>query len=102
MNRFYSPDEDIIFFNERYEKDEFIVMFEELNVPFSKGDILNAIKQLKTNRSGGPDRILNEFFIHGKSILTTTLCNLLKKKLRKGTFSRALDRGLFNSTPQKR
>ena len=59
-------------------------MFEELNVPFSKEDILNAIKQLKTNRSGGPDR--NEFFIHGKNILTTTLCNLFNKIYEKGHF----------------
>ena len=63
-------------------------MFEELNVPFSKEDILNAIKQLKTNRSEGPDRILNEFFIHGKNILTTTLCNLFNKIYEKGHFQR--------------
>ena len=63
----------------------YTVLFEELNLPLSKEDILNAIKQLKTNRSGGPDRILNEFFIHGKDIVTT-LCNLFNKIYEKGHF----------------
>lgn len=31
LDPFYSPDEDIIYFNERYENNEFSVMFEELN-----------------------------------------------------------------------
>ena len=41
-------------------------MFEELNVDFSQGEILKAISQLKTNRSGGPDHIIDEFIVHGK------------------------------------
>ena len=31
----FSPDEDILYFNERYEKDEFYIMFDELNQDFS-------------------------------------------------------------------
>ena len=31
---FYSPDEDILFFNERYERNEFNIKFEELNIDF--------------------------------------------------------------------
>ena len=31
---FFTPDEDIIHFNERYEKNEFRLMFEELNLDF--------------------------------------------------------------------
>ena len=31
---FYSPDEDVIYFNERYENNEFAIKFEELNVVF--------------------------------------------------------------------
>ena len=52
---FYSPDEDILFFNERYERNEFNIMFEELNIDFSQDEILKAISQLKTNKSRGPD-----------------------------------------------
>ena len=53
-----STDEDIIFFNERYEQNEFDIMFEELNTFFSQEEILKAISQLKTNKSGGPDKIV--------------------------------------------
>ena len=35
---------------------------------FHRGEILKAISQLKTNRSGGPDHIINEFIVHGKHI----------------------------------
>ena len=31
---FFTPDEDITYFNERYEKNEFRLMFEELNLEF--------------------------------------------------------------------
>ena len=86
IDPFYIPDEDIIFFNERYEQNEFDIMFEELNTFFSQEEILKAISQLKTNKSGGPDKIVNEFFIHGKNIFTPTLCNLFNKIYEKGHF----------------
>lgn len=83
---FYSPDEDILYFNERYVNNEFSIMFEDLNLNFSEDEILRSIKQLKTNKSGGPDRIINEFFIHGKHILAPTVCNLFNKIFEKGYF----------------
>ena len=57
----------------RYERNEFSVMFEELNLSFSHQEILKAIAQLRTNKSAGPDKLLNEFFINGKEVLSTTL-----------------------------
>ncbi|MCW4345840.1 MAG: reverse transcriptase family protein [Candidatus Thiodiazotropha endolucinida] len=83
---FYAPDEDILYFNERYVKNEFSIMFEELNVDFSHNEILKAIKQLKSNTSGGPDKFLNEFFIHGQHVLTPVLCNLFNKLFETGIF----------------
>ena len=83
---YYAPDEDVIFFNERYVNDEFCIMFEELNSNFSHVDILKAIKQLKTNKSGGPDKLINEMFIHSKNILVPTLCNLFNKIFEIGKF----------------
>jgi hypothetical protein len=59
---YFSPDEDVIYFIERYEKDEFRIMFNELNTCISVTEITTAIKQLKNNRSGGPDCLINEFF----------------------------------------
>ena len=83
---FYTPDEDILYFNERYVNNEFVIMFEELNVNFSDTDIMKSIKQLKTNKSGGPDMLINDFFIHGKTILAPTLCNLFNKIFESGVF----------------
>ena len=86
LDPFYSPDEDIVFFNERYANDEFNIMFEELNIGISREEILNAIKQLKLNKSSGPDMLINEFFVHGKCILAPTLCILFNKIFDKGHF----------------
>ena len=83
---FYAPDEDVIHFNERYVNDEFCIMFNELNVEFSQEEILKSIKQLKTNKSGGPDRLINEFFIHGKNVLLPILLNLFNKIFESGVF----------------
>ena len=82
---FYTPDEDV-FFNERYVNNEFSIMFEELNINFSQNEILKSIKQLKTNKSGGPDMLINEFFIHGKQVLVPILCSLFNKVFEYGFF----------------
>ena len=83
---FYTPDEDILYFNERYVNNEFVIMFEELKINFLHTDIMKSIKQLKTNKSEGPDMLINEFFIHGKTILAPTLCNLFNKMFESGVF----------------
>ena len=57
---FYAPNEDILFFNERYENNEFEIIVEELNISFTQDEILKAIGQLKTNKSSGPDMLINE------------------------------------------
>ena len=59
---FYRPDEDIIYFNERYENDEFGIMFDELNSNFSREEISKAILQLKNGKSAGSDKVINELF----------------------------------------
>ena len=81
MDPFLSPDEDVLYFNEHCEKDEFNIMFDELNLDFSSDEIIKSINQLKTNKFGGPDKIINEFLIHGRNVLVPTLCNLFKNKL---------------------
>ena len=48
-------------YNERYEQNEFSIMFDELNLPIINIEIFQAIKELKTNKSGGPDLYLNEY-----------------------------------------
>ena len=54
-DRFYQPDEDIIYFNERYVQGEFQVMFEQLNLPISYEEIKRGVGQLRNGASAGPD-----------------------------------------------
>ena len=42
-------------------------------------ELRKAIKQLKNGKSGGPDMLLNEFFIHGVNELLHYLYNLFIK-----------------------
>ena len=83
---FYAPDEDVMFFIERYEKNEFDIMFDELNLDFSTEEIGKSINQLKTNKSAGPDYLINEFFIHGKQVLVPVLRNLFNMLFERGYF----------------
>ena len=92
-DHFYTPDEDVLFFNERYENNEFTVIFEELNVILTQEEISKAISQLKTNKSLGPDRLINEFFINGKSVLLPTLCNLFNNFFEIGHFLESWSEG---------
>ena len=59
---FYVPDDDILFTNDMYIRGETDVMFDELNLPLSRDEILKGIKQLKNNKGAGPDKLINEFF----------------------------------------
>ena len=93
LDPFYSPDEDILFFNERYENNEFNVMFEELNIDISQQEILKAVNQLKTNKSGGPDKIINEFFIHGKNIFRPEMSTVDNIFVLHGLISHVLNSG---------
>ena len=61
-------------------------MFDELNLNFTHDDVLRSIKQLKTNKSGGPDKLINEYFIHGKIVLVPILCNIFNKIFELGIF----------------
>ena len=84
---FFTPDEDVIYFIERYERSEMDIMFQELNTPFSVESILKAIGQLNTNKSVGPDMFLNDFFMHGK--LSKYLLVLFNKICELGYFPKA-------------
>ena len=54
-------------------------MFDELNTSFSEDEVIKSVKQLKSNKAGGPDKIINEFLIHGRQILVPTICKLFNK-----------------------
>lgn len=86
---FFTPDEDILYFNERCVNNDFsiIILIDELNLNFTQNEVFfQSIKQLKSNKSRVPDKLLNEFFIHGKQVLLPVLCNLFNKIFESGVF----------------
>ena len=90
---FFQPDEDVLYFNERFLNKETQVMFDELNVIITVEEIRRSIYQLKNGRSGGPDKFLNEFFIHGSSVLLPYLYSLFNKILNLGYFPESWSEG---------
>lgn len=61
-------------------------MFEELNLNISQEEVLKAINQLKANKSGGLDQLINGFFMHARDVLTHTLAYLLNMIYKIGHF----------------
>ena len=103
LDPFYSPAEDIIYFNERYENNnEFYVMFEELNLPFTNEELAKAIGHLRTNKSSGPDKLINGFFISGKNLLNPTLLILFNKLFAMGYFPEKWSEGYIIPLHKKR
>ncbi|XP_052772033.1 uncharacterized protein LOC128211362 isoform X1 [Mya arenaria] len=94
---FYQPDEDILYFHDRYMNEELNIMFEELNVPFSHEDIVKACNQLNNGKAAGPDYLLNEFFKHGinSNNFFIVVCTLFNKLLSCGYFPEAWSEGFI-------
>ena len=85
-SQFYQADDDILEFNRRFLNSETQVMFAELDKEITIGEIIKGIRELKTGRSGGPDRLINEFFIYGYNELLPYLHKLFNVLLNKGYF----------------
>ena len=73
LDPFFTPDEDVIHFNERYVNNEFCIMFDELNESFLQEEILKSIKQLKTNKLGYQTNLSMNFFIPFQKCISTCL-----------------------------
>ena len=69
------------------------IIFYELNTTITETEIRKAIKQLKNGKNGGPDMLLNEFFIHGVNELLPYLYNLFNKILDLGHFPEVWSKG---------
>ena len=90
---FFQVDEDIEHFNERFVRDEFQVMFHKLDSDVSLEEINKGIQRLKLSKSAGPDNYLtgpdnylNEYFIHGNTVLILYLQSLFNVIFKTGYF----------------
>ena len=72
-------------------------MYYELDVAITEQEIVNAIKQLISGKSGGLDRFLNEFFIYGIYVLPKYLSTLFNTIYDSGHLSYMLDRWSHSS-----
>ena len=99
-NGLYNPDDDILHLIDKYESNELNLMFRELNHSINEDEILKSIKDLKTNKSGGPYMILIEFVIHGTSVLIRALYPSLTN-IRHRLLSRYMIRGTYHTSTQK-
>ena len=90
---FYQPDEDVLYFNERYAQGEIQVMFEELNLPISFEEIKKGVSQLRNGASAGPDLFLNEFLKKGTNGLLSYIHGLFNKLYEIGYFPESWTEG---------
>ena len=76
-----------LFINGVYIRGELGMMYEEINWPLSREEILNAIKQLKNNKGPDLDKMINDFFfIYGAHILLPYLDILFNTIFNHGFF----------------
>ena len=80
-SRYFQAGEDVLYYNERYVKEELEVMFQELDVRISLSEIRKGIRLLKNGKSSGPDLLLNEFIKYGNDDLLQYLHGLFNKIL---------------------
>ena len=78
-SRFFQPDEDILFFNQKYLDGEMGIMFDELNVEISMQEIRKAVQLLKNGKRSGPDLLINELLRYGINSLLSYLHILFNK-----------------------
>ena len=87
-----------MYFNERFLRDECQEMFHELDSDVSLKEINKGIKHLKLSKSAGPDNYLNEYFIHGNTVIIPYLQSLLNVIFKTGYFPETWSETLFLST----
>ena len=61
-------------------------MFHKLDTDVSLEEINKGIQQLKLSKSAGPDNYLNEYFIHGNTVLILYLQSLFNVIFKTGYF----------------
>ena len=57
--------------------------------------VVKSVKQLKSNKSPGPDLLINELFIHGQNVLVKHCTILFNKILENGHFPTCWSKGII-------
>ena len=78
--------EEVLNYMQGFEQNERESTFCELDEQISRKEILDAIKRLHTNKSGGIDNLINEYFKYAAEILIEPLFILFNKILDSKTF----------------
>jgi hypothetical protein len=94
-DEFLKADDDVLDYVENVTEEELHVMFEELDSYITAEEIERSIKHLKHGKSAGLDKVINELFVHGASVLSPYLEVLFNKLLDTGNFPRQWSEGLI-------
>ena len=94
-NDYYQPIDNLEGLTEDIIFQEMQNTFDELNISIVPAEIQIAIRQLKTNRSGGDDLLLNEFFTAARDFLTPNLVVIFNAIFNSGIFPEAWTTGLL-------
>ena len=86
METFFVADADISREVRLLIESDFVDLFQELNIPISTGEIINAIKDIKNGKCGGDDLLINELFIHGRDVLCPYMLHLFNFIFDSGIF----------------
>ena len=65
---------------------DFVDLFQELNIPISIDEMINAMKDLKNGKCGGDDLLINELFIHAIDVLCPYMLHLFNFIFDSGIF----------------
>ena len=86
---------DINMYNKSYDEGKLEQIYDELNVQINNKEVLEAINNLKLDKSGGDDMLVNEIFIYGKDIIVPLLSRIFNCILVSGNFPSSWSKGII-------
>ena len=75
--------------------DDYDPIFENLDAPITYDEVCKAIKSLKSRKSAGEDKLLNEYFSEASDILAGYITDIFNKVLDSGVFPEAWTKGII-------
>ena len=88
-------------FENNFDRRELLEMFEELESPIAENEVVNSVKQLTSNKSPGPDLLINELFIHGQNDSVQNCTIFFNKIFESGHLPTCWSKGIIVSIHKK-